>query len=415
MKELLETGSAKGLGYSEKFDTVNGLSAAIKENDETKSYGCLVWVGRRDGRTDDELERYLSRQAADMPHIIKHYKCAGRGAAVALVKYNDPARNIHNITRFLGDLADDLYDHNYTNCCFSCGSTDNLGIYGNGSSVAQYCQKCAKGELVVPDVTAEAAVEDAERAAREEAERQARAEAERAAREEVERAAREEVERAAREEAERAAREEAERAAREEAERAAREEAERAAREEAERAAREEAERAARSAENSDDDEENVGDNELFNAMAEAAASIKAAEIAGSIDDLLADVSEGTADDDDDVSVIAGADNIEDLSGFMVSEEDKLPETPVPERSERTVKPDSDLDALMMDSPGENPAQTEENSAEPEDFVFGENDADVVELIAEDKGADLEVAAEEQEVYDPSVEVTEFHDELRYS
>ena len=45
MKELLETGVAVDLGYSGKCDALVGkvkdLSVVIKENNETKSYGCL--------------------------------------------------------------------------------------------------------------------------------------------------------------------------------------------------------------------------------------------------------------------------------------------------------------------------------------------------------------------------------------
>ncbi|MBR5089967.1 MAG: hypothetical protein IK093_11125, partial [Ruminiclostridium sp.] len=119
MKELLETGVATGLGYSGRCDALIGkigdMSVVIKENNETKSYGCLIWVKKRDSASDDELYSYLSGQVAAKPHIIKHFKTTGRGAALALVKYNDPVRNINNINRFLGDLADDLAAHDYVN------------------------------------------------------------------------------------------------------------------------------------------------------------------------------------------------------------------------------------------------------------------------------------------------------------
>ena len=152
MKELLETGAASELGYSGKCDALVGkvkdLSVVIKENNQIKSYGCLIWVKKKGSTSDDELYSYLSEQVAAKPHIIKHFKTTGRGAALALVKYNDPVRNINNINRFLGDLADDLYAHDYVNCCYACGSTENLGIYMNGGSVVQYCGECAVGSPV---------------------------------------------------------------------------------------------------------------------------------------------------------------------------------------------------------------------------------------------------------------------------
>ena len=171
MKELLETGNSGSLGFNEQYNALVGkvdrLSTVIKENDETKSYGCLIWVRSTDGVSDNELNDYLSRQVADMPHVIKHFKATERGAAIALVKYNDPARNMHNISRFLTDLSEDLFAHGYRNCCYSCGKTDDLAVYGNGTSVVQYCAGCAKGEPVRIDLNAD----DIERMAYEEAER----------------------------------------------------------------------------------------------------------------------------------------------------------------------------------------------------------------------------------------------------
>lgn len=152
MKELLDTGIDTSLGYSGRCDALVGkvkdLAVVIKENNETKSYGCLIWVKKKNSSSDDELYSYLSGQVADKPHIIKHFKTTGRGAALALVKYNDPSRNIKNLNRFLGDLADDLYAHDYVNCCYACGATEDLGIYASGSSVVQYCANCRKGTLV---------------------------------------------------------------------------------------------------------------------------------------------------------------------------------------------------------------------------------------------------------------------------
>jgi len=149
MKELLETGISTDLGYSGRCDAligdIKGLSVVIKENNVTKSYGVLIWVKKKNSTSDDELYSYLSEQVAAKPHIIKHFKTTGRGAALALVKYNDSVRNIKNINRFLGDLSDDLYAHDYVNCCYACGRTDDLAVYENGGAVVQYCSACAKG------------------------------------------------------------------------------------------------------------------------------------------------------------------------------------------------------------------------------------------------------------------------------
>ncbi|MBQ9483058.1 MAG: hypothetical protein IJU82_02610 [Ruminiclostridium sp.] len=152
MKELLETGISTDLGYSGRCDALFGkvkdLSVVIKENNATKSYGVLIWVKKKNSTSDDELYSYLSEQVAAKPHIIKHFKTTGRGAALALVKYNDPVRNINNINRFLGDLADDLYAHDYVNCCYACGKTDDLAIYESGGAVVQYCSGCANGTKI---------------------------------------------------------------------------------------------------------------------------------------------------------------------------------------------------------------------------------------------------------------------------
>ncbi len=152
MKELLETGVAAGLGYSASADAlfgrINGLSVVIKENDSTKSYGCLIWVKKSGESSGDALTAYLEKQIADKPHIIKHFRVAERGVAIALVKYNDPVRNINNIIRFMSELADELDAQGYRNCCYSCGSTDCLGIYKDGNSIVQYCEDCSKGEPI---------------------------------------------------------------------------------------------------------------------------------------------------------------------------------------------------------------------------------------------------------------------------
>ncbi len=155
MKELLETGVFPDLGYDETCDvlagSIEGLNVVIKENNETKSYGCLMWVENESDPEDGELDSYLSAQVAEKPHIIKHYIANGRGAALALVKYNDAHRNARNIKEFITGIAADLGNRGYVNCCYACGNTEGLGIYDNGSAVAQYCMSCRAGRLIKTD------------------------------------------------------------------------------------------------------------------------------------------------------------------------------------------------------------------------------------------------------------------------
>lgn len=152
MKELLETGISLDLEYDEACDvlagSIGGINTVIKENNETRSYGCLMWIEKDSEDEDDELESYLSGQVAEKPHIIKHFVANGRGAALALVKYNDAKRNARNIKEFISDLASDLGAHGYVNCCYACGNTKGLGIYDNAGSVAQYCVSCRAGRLI---------------------------------------------------------------------------------------------------------------------------------------------------------------------------------------------------------------------------------------------------------------------------
>ena len=155
MKELLETGIFPDLGYDDACDVlvggIEGLNVVIKENNETKSYGCLMWVENSSDPEDGELDSYLSAQVAEKPHIIKHYVANGRGAAMALVKYNDEHRNARNIKEFISGIAADLGKRGYANCCYACGNTEGLGIYENGGSIAQYCMDCRVGRLMKAD------------------------------------------------------------------------------------------------------------------------------------------------------------------------------------------------------------------------------------------------------------------------
>ena len=152
MKELLETGAAGDLEYCESCDaligTIKGLAVAIKENDQTKSYGCLIWVGPDSGADPDAASEFLAAQAAEKPHIIKHYRVAGKGAAIALVKYNDAERNIANINRLMGEISDGLFAHSYSNCCYRCGSKEKLSLYSDNGVPVMYCSDCGRGTVL---------------------------------------------------------------------------------------------------------------------------------------------------------------------------------------------------------------------------------------------------------------------------
>ena len=152
MKELLEAGVATDLKFYDKNNVLAGktgtLGVVIKENNETKSYGVLMWVKAPADAAPNELSDILSKQVSTKPHIIKHFKATGRGAALALVKYNGAGRNIKNIKRFMTELSDELTDLGFSNCCYQCGSISDLAIYQDGASIVQLCPRCKKGELL---------------------------------------------------------------------------------------------------------------------------------------------------------------------------------------------------------------------------------------------------------------------------
>lgn len=152
MKELLETGLGADLEYYEACDAlvgrINGLSVAVKENTATNSYGCLIWVCPGNAADKGEIEKYLSAQAAEKPHVIKNYRTAGRGAAIALMKYNDAERNISNINRLMSEIAEGLREHSYDNCCYKCGSREMLSIYSDKGVPVQYCSRCGRGTVL---------------------------------------------------------------------------------------------------------------------------------------------------------------------------------------------------------------------------------------------------------------------------
>ncbi|MBO6301459.1 MAG: hypothetical protein J6N15_03370 [Ruminiclostridium sp.] len=366
MKELLETGVAAGLGYNESADAlygrIKGLSVVIKENDATKSYGCLIWVRKKNG-ADDELDRYLSQQVADKPHIIKHFKTTGRGAAVALVKYNDPVRNINNILRFLGELSADLQANDYVNCCYSCGGTDGLDIYVDGRSVVQYCENCRRG---VP----------------------------------IENAVMESVSSAAGAETETPVKETA-------AEPVEEPVAEAAAEEETEDDASID-ELVALAAKYT---EPAVGGEELIDAINEAAAELKAEEIANSVEDLLAEVPAESVEPavEEPVPEVMTADGDDtDIGDFMLTEVKNEPEAqkesgeddPLYKGFEKVGARKREFEELMLSDEDSGADKADNETArESEDFAAppdtgAENDTALDDLMFDADAAKAETAAE---------------------
>lgn len=146
MKELLETGVSISLVYNEAADALVGrikeYAVAVRENNETMSYGCLIWVKKGEFAAIRDAESYLAEQVTSKPDVVKHFKVSERGIAVALVKTNDSFTNVNNIKRFLTDLAGFLSLNFYQSCCCYCGNTEHLGIYLADGTVAQACSAC---------------------------------------------------------------------------------------------------------------------------------------------------------------------------------------------------------------------------------------------------------------------------------
>lgn len=153
MQELLNTGVSFTLEYNEKENAmigqVKGYSAAVRENLETRSYGCLMWV--KSGTMGGEsLEAYLDEQKRTRSEFVKNYRITPNGTAIALNRTDDPFTNITSLKRFLYDLADFLAKNGYVNCCCECGTENGLGIYSAGKAIAQTCSSCGeKYSLIV--------------------------------------------------------------------------------------------------------------------------------------------------------------------------------------------------------------------------------------------------------------------------
>ena len=148
MKELLETGVNIGLSYDKRLDgligQIKGYSVVVKENNQTGSYGCLLWVRKGDYAAIKSAEDYLAEQVTSNPDLVKNFRVAERGIAAALVKTSDSFRNITNIKRFLYDLTSFLSLNFYVSCCYDCGKTAELGIYSADGVPVQCCGACGE-------------------------------------------------------------------------------------------------------------------------------------------------------------------------------------------------------------------------------------------------------------------------------
>ncbi len=160
MKELLSTGVSFALEYNEAENAmigqVKGYSAAVRENIETRSYGCLVWV--RSGLSGGAgIEEYLEEQKRTRSDFVKNYRVTSNGTAVALNRCDDAYTNITALKRFLYDFADFLSKNGYVNCCCECGAESGLGVYRAGKVIAQTCSSCGEKYSLIAKVDSPAA------------------------------------------------------------------------------------------------------------------------------------------------------------------------------------------------------------------------------------------------------------------
>lgn len=159
MQELLNTGVSFALEYNEKENAmlgqIKGYSAAVRENPETRSYGCLLWA--KSGISGGEsLEAYLDEQKRTRSELVKNYRVTPNGTAIALNRTDDPYTNITALKRFLYDLADFLTKNGYVNCCCECGAESGLGIYHAGKAIAQVCSSCGEKYSLIMKVNSPA-------------------------------------------------------------------------------------------------------------------------------------------------------------------------------------------------------------------------------------------------------------------
>lgn len=155
MKELLNTGVNLGLEYDEQNNAligkIKGFSAAVKENLQTGSYGCLLWIREGDFTAITSAEEFLAERQKATPELIKKYVVTERGAAVAMNRTNDDFVNVNNIKRFLNDFAANLSLNFYVNCCSECGKKDGLSIYSANGVLTQACNECGAKYSLVKD------------------------------------------------------------------------------------------------------------------------------------------------------------------------------------------------------------------------------------------------------------------------
>ena len=155
MKELLNTGVSIGLEYCSDIDGLVGrikdYSVAVRENNETGSYGILLWVKKGEFNAITSVNDYLADRVNSDSDTVKNFRVQERGVAVALKKTDDPFKNANTIKRFLIDLTNILSVNFYKSCCHKCGKTENLGIYLDKGVPSQYCSDCGAGKDLLKD------------------------------------------------------------------------------------------------------------------------------------------------------------------------------------------------------------------------------------------------------------------------
>ncbi len=155
MKELLNTGVSIGLEYCSDIDGIVGrikdYSVAVRENNETGSYGILLWVKKGEFNAITSVNDYLADRVNSDSDTVKNFRVQERGVAVALKKTDDPFKNANTIKRFLIDLTNILSVNFYKSCCHKCGKTENLGIYLDKGVPSQYCSDCGAGKDLLKD------------------------------------------------------------------------------------------------------------------------------------------------------------------------------------------------------------------------------------------------------------------------
>ena len=155
MKELLNTGVSLNLEYCPEIDGLIGrikdYSVAVRENNETGSYGILLWVKEGDYSAVTSVSDYLADRVNSDSDVVKNFRVQERGVAVALKKTDDPYTNVNTIKRFIIDITGILSVNFYKSCCHRCGGTENLGIYLDNGVPSQYCSVCSAGKKLLKD------------------------------------------------------------------------------------------------------------------------------------------------------------------------------------------------------------------------------------------------------------------------